>query len=522
MKNKTSLEKYRLQRNNGANKKQFKQNGFITAYALIAASVASVLLVSLIIFVSSNQRFSQNEAARQQALWVAENGIYFYKWYLAHNLDGKNIQQVKEFWASGNPYGLDKPYQQEVDNFEAEAIGRYEIEVEPPDPDSTIVYVTATGWTYRHPNIKRSIRVRFRRPSWSEYSVLGNDVMRFGEGTDIYGPVHSNNGIRFDGYANNVVSSSVSQYDDPDHSGGQEFGVHTHVSPTDPLPPSETPERTDVFSAGREFPVPVIDFNGITTDLAYMKEQAGLGGLYFGDETYEVEDCKWRHGNNWCGCSWCWCLVCDTEQYSIQGYHITLRTDDKIEVSKVLDYQGDSGNEPNTYKIMDETEAVIYDMPANGLVFVEGNLWVDGQIDTARITLVAADMDASSEANIYINSSILYTNKDGSDIIGLIAENDISIGLYSDNNLEIDAAMLAQKGRVGRDYYTESQSAQYAKRDSITIFGSIATNERYGFAWTDGTGYNLRNIYFDNNLVYYPPPFFPTGTVYELDLWEEL
>jgi hypothetical protein len=45
---------------------------------------------------------------------------------------------------------------------------------------------------------------------------------------------------------------------------------------------------------------------------------------------------------------------------------------------------------------------------------------------------------------------------------------------------------------------------------------------RYGFSWTDGTGYITRNLYYDNNLLYYPPPYFPTGTQYELDLWEEL
>ena len=116
----------------------------------------------------------------------------------------------------------------------------------------------------------------------------------------------------------------------------------------------------------------------------------------------------------------------------------------------------------------------------------------------------------------------MYSNKDGRDVIGLVAEKDVSEGLFSANDLEIDAALLAQKGRVGRDYYTESQSAAFYKRDRITVYGSIATNERYGFAWTDGTGYQIRNLYFDNNLLYYPPPYFPTGAVYELDLWEDL
>jgi hypothetical protein len=52
--------------------------------------------------------------------------------------------------------------------------------------------------------------------------------MRFGAGTEVFGKIHSNVGIRFDGVAHNVISSGVASFDDPDHGGGNEFGVHTH------------------------------------------------------------------------------------------------------------------------------------------------------------------------------------------------------------------------------------------------------------------------------------------------------
>ncbi len=188
----------------------------------------------------------------------------------------------------------------------------------------------------------------------------------------------------------------------------------------------------------------------------------------------------------------------------------------------VTDYQGADIHDPKTYKIKKETDPVIFNMPSNGLAFFGSHVWVDGQIDSAELTIVAASLGSSNDENIYINDDILYTNKDGTDVIGLVAEGDISIGLYSSNDLEIDAALLAKNGRVGRDYYTESQSNAFFKRDSILVYGSIATNQRYGFAWTDGAGYQIRDIYFDNNLLYTPPPYFPTGNVYELDLWEDL
>ncbi len=473
-----------------------RQNkGFIAAYLLVATAAVTTLLAGLLVFVASSQRRSSDEASHQQALQLAETGIYFYKWYLAQNLDGKNAQQIKDFWESGSTYGLGSPHEVEVTEKDGTPIGRYRIGVEITNPNSTIVNVTSTGWTYRHTGVTEAVKVRFRRPSWSEYSVLANDVMRFGSGTNVQGPIHSNNGIRFDGVANNLVTSAVEDYLNPD-TGSTKPGVWT-----------SQPNEDEVFLAGKEFPVPAVDFNGVTTDLALIQSEASSDGLYFAEEMYETESCGWV----WTG--WpppLWSYECSTMDVPVRGYHLTLRTDDKVEVRRVLNYGSSS------YLINDESDAEVFDFPSNGLIFVENHLWVDGQIDTAHLTIASADLDSGTDTDIYINNDITYTNTDGQDVIGLISEKDISIGLYSEDNLQIDAALLAQNGRVGRNWYCNNH------KDEITVYGSIATNQRYGFAWTDGTGYNTRNLYFDNNLLYTPPPYFPSGTEYELDLWEDL
>jgi hypothetical protein len=50
----------------------------------------------------------------------------------------------------------------------------------------------------------------------------------------------------------------------------------------------------------------------------------------------------------------------------------------------------------------------------------------------------------------------------------------------------------------------------------------IATNQRYGFAYTDGTGYLIRNLNYDGSLLYGPPPSFPlTSDQYVTLTWEE-
>jgi hypothetical protein len=121
---------------------------------------------------------------------------------------------------------------------------------------------------------------------------------------------------------------------------------------------------------------------------------------------------------------------------------------------------------------------------------------------------------------------VLYSDYNGGNSLGLITQQDINIGLYSEDTLRIDGALLAQKGRVGRYYYTSSCSSTYYKQDTITTFGMIATNQRYGFSWVCNevwcSGYNIRDLQFDSNLTLSPPPLFPTTGEYTFLSWEEI
>ncbi|KKR21683.1 MAG: hypothetical protein UT50_C0005G0017 [Candidatus Moranbacteria bacterium GW2011_GWA2_39_41] len=485
--------------------KNINSRGSVLAYALVIMAIVAIISTSMLKYITSQLRFSFYRSEKEQSFQVAEAGIYFYRWYLAHQVSGKTAQQIKTFWQSGNPYGVNTPYEAEFFDPEGGAIGKYRIQVDPPDLDSTIVMVKSTGWTYKDPDVKRVVQTRFRRPSWSEFAVAANDVMRFGPGTEVFGKIHSNNGIRFDGVAHNIVSSSMDKYDDPDHSGGNEFGVHTHISPTDLLPPNAVPQRVDVFQAGRQFPLPVIDFNGVLSDLNNIKTES-----------------RKPTGNLLNNCTTTGCYFDNTGG----GRRIILKDNKTFDMCTVDTYNATSYSISKYKKVANPNKTcdscsgqclANYPIPTNGVIFVEDNIWVEGTINDSRVTIVAANLVSGTKANVYIgNNNLLYTNFDGKDIIGLIAQNNISVVLNSQDNLTIDAALLAQSGRVGRDYYSGNH------KNSITVNGSIATNLRYGFAYTDDTGYDTRVLNFDNNLLYYPPPYFPTGTEYSIDLWDEL
>lgn len=476
--------------------------GQIVIQVLIFGSIAIYFVGVFASWAASNIQASKQAFNREQAIQIAEAGIDYYRWHLAHAAN--DFQD-----GTTNP----GPYIHDFRDKNGNVIGQFSLTITPPLLGSTLVTIRSTATVSTDQTFSRTIVTQLAKPSFAKYAVVANATMRFGSGTEVFGPIHSNGGIRFDGLAHNVITSAVANYNDPDHPGVNEFGVHTHVSPTDPLPPSSVPTRTDVFETGRQFPVPAIDFAGITADLSQMRTDAQANGFY-------------RSGSG------------------ALGYHIVLDTDDRFTLYRVNSLVttppggGASGCTTNptaaiqlpawgTWSIAttggSETVLGTYDFPPNGIIFVEDNLWIDGQINTARLTAATGRFpdNPSTRTSITVNNDLLYTHYDGQDVIALIAQNNINVGLKSKDVMRIDAALMAQNGRAGRFYYNSNCGSGYA-RAQLTLFGMIGTNQRYGFAYTDGTGYQIRNINYDANLLYSPPPSFPlTSDQYITLSWEE-
>lgn len=479
--------------------KHIHTRGSALVYGLVIMTVVLILLTSIIGFVASQTKYALTVHSREQAFQIAEAGIHFYKWYLAHNTDGRTASQIESFWTGGTAYGVGSTYEAEYFDPSGGAVGKYQITVTPPEMGSTVAIVRSVGTSYKDVGAPRTIEVRFRRPSWSEFIVLSNAVTRFGVGTETFGPIHSNYGIRFDGLAHNLVTSSVASYNDPDHVGGDELGVHTHVNAppatgmNDAFRPAEAagvtpPARPDVFEGGRQLSVATVDFNGILGDLSYMKSVAiaGTNGSRYFDNDH-------------------------------QGRHIILKADGNFDIRTVRSFNS------STNQISSNNGYVggwaTYPIPNEGVIFVENNVWLEGTINGKRTTIVAANLDSSALKDVYIGKDIRYTNYDCSDMLGIIGQSDVMIYENSETDLRIDGALLAQTDRVGRPNYGMSDH-----KNIITIYGAIASNQRYGFSWTNGVqnwGYTTRNLLYDNNLLYCPPPYFPVGTQYEMDLWEE-
>ncbi len=496
---------------------QNKTKGFIVIQALVFASIAVVIMGGLIMWGSTNIKLSRRAAYREQAIQIAEAGIDYYRWHLAHS-----PQDFQDGTGQPGPYTHNFADKDGVD------IGSFVLTITPPPIGSTIVKISSKGTVLADPSISRKVESRLAIASFAKFAFVSSSDMRFGAGTEVFGPIHSNGGIRFDGLAHNIVSSALTSYDDPDHdeSGTDplEFAVHTHVSPTDPLPPAAVPSHFDVFEAGRQFPVPAVDFVGIASDLAEIKTDAQANGKYLAPSGALGYRLLFNPING-------------TDTVSVYKVN-TLRS----APSGCTNSQNQTGW--GTWSIGttggSQTLVGTYNVPANGLIFVEDHVWVEGTISNTRVTVASGKFpdNPSTRTSITVNNDLNYTNTDGTDVIALIAQNNINIGLFSDDNLDIDAALMAQNGRVGRYYYNTSctnSGTSWWHRNSINLYGMIGTYGRYGFTYTGssfncggsigqiGSGYCTRNISYDANLLYGPPPSFPlTSDQYEILSWEEV
>lgn len=482
-------------------------HGFILIPTLIFASISVVFLTAFINLTATNFNVARNIENKERALQIAEAGIEYYRWHLVH---------APTDFKDGT--GTNGPYVHAYYDSSGEAIGEYSLAITPPATGTTAVVIASTGKVYDAPTLTRTLQVTLAKPSWTKYAFVANNFMKFAQGTEVFGPIHSNQGIRFDGVAHNVVTSAVEEYNDEDHSGGDEFGVHTHVKPppnntelytgsVDAESPGEVVQnRSDVFMAGRQFPVPAIDFTGISLSLSQMKTDAQSGGKYFASSGAE-------------------------------GYQIVLKTNDTFDMYKVTaleptpnrcsgsgQYEQTTGLNWGVWSVKTTSLVGNYALPSNGIIFVEDHVWVKGQINSARVTIAAGKFPEAQGQyrHIIVNEDLLYTNYDGQDAIALIAQGHVNTGLKSFDTLRIDGALIAQHGRVGR-YYYDSDCGSEEHRTKVTLYGVIGSSNRYGYSYGDGTGYHNVVIVYDSHLLYGPPPSFPlTSDQYQVISWEEI
>lgn len=461
--------------------KEIKENtrGSMMIFVMIFGSISfTIIVMGIIGYALFEHRASSRIYNRDTAFHIAEAGVNYYRWHLAHN-------QADYTDGTGQP----GPYQHEYRDKDGNLVGYFSLEIDEPLSGSSVVVVRSTGWTASQPDSTRTLQVRLGFPSLTDYVFLENANMNFSFTSEVHGAVHSNGGIRFDGTTDSWVTSAKERY---------QYLNQTHDG---------------VWGGGGpksfwKFPVPAVDFDSVSADLASVQDAAVESDRNFtnsGDEG--------------------WHMVFDGASFDL--YRVTSRDC----------YYGDGrwrrwwkywywDGDVYCYDIGSETYVDTYTIPDNGSIFVEDNVWVDGTID-GRVTIGVGTFPVPGTMyNAFINDHLLYNEKSSDDVFGVISQGDIIIPYESPVDLEINAALLSQYGSIHTPNYDPDENPNGLK-SSLTFFGSQISYDGGGFKYVNGWGHvtsGFEDTYYvyDGNLKYYPPPGFPVESTYELISWEEI
>jgi hypothetical protein len=209
-----------------------------------------------------------------------------------------------------------------------------------------------------------------------------------------------------------------------------------------------------------------------------------------------------------------------------QGYSLVFNADGTVSIYKVTSLLSNPTGWDTNWNA--HNESIDYDsrtiqftspIPANGIIYIEDKTWVEGVVN-GRATVVAAQLpySPSTAPTIYIPNNIVYAAKDGSNVLGLIAQKDVVVTYHAPDNIEIDAAIISQNGGAQFFYYPSNV------KNSINIFGAIMTFNQWTWTWVTGptvvSGYANTYDNYDSNLLYAPPPSFPlSSSGYQLLSW---
>jgi type II secretory pathway pseudopilin PulG len=356
------------------------------------------------------------------------------------------------------PFG---PYVHNYYDTDGNFLGTYTLYITPPSNGSTIATIKSIGQV---PNFSgtRTILAQLGQPSFSNYIFLGDTDLNFSPTTTTTGPVHSNGCVQFDGTNNGPVTSAKATC-----LSGSVGGVHGAGGP----------------KSQWQYPVSPISFSSVTANLNTLQTASQTAaGIYLG-----------ASGGI--------------------GWSIVLKADGTLDVYKVTNEN--SGGITQTFV---SNKAA----PSNGVVFSPENVWISGTNWPGRITIVAAKLpdNAATRKSINIIGNLTYAGHTGQNAIGLIAQQDVFVPQYVPNTMNVDAAVLAQYGSVGYD------TANGGLKTSFTLYGAIAQSQNaYGFKSTGCgsycSGFPTTAYNFDSNLIYAPPPMFPTTGNYSVLNWRE-
>ena len=520
---------------------------------LLAIIVAfSIMGTALVEITLTNFSVVGGIVKSQQAFNIAESGINYYMWHLNHNsTDYKDGGTTPATPDPNLGYG---PYTHNYIDTNGVNEGTYTLWIKPIGAGSTIVTVRAIGKA-ANTNITRTVEAQIGEPSFASYGVVSDSALWFGNTETADGPVDSNQGVRMDGPSDSTVSSANSTYVPSGSLGGNgstsEPGVWCNASVTTPVNCNTRSKSAWLY------PEPQVNFNQVSTSLCSMKKTAFADYASTSALASQANACTQTPATQ----TNAYIPQLSATFSTTKGYLIKLNSNNTYDLLKV-----NSENDrltPYTNALNTTPVSTGLALPPSGVIFVEDNVWVLTPTNfNSRVTIASGRLATANSTDIVIAGPLLYNTKNGTDSVGLVAEQSIFIAPYAPAsatgyasgtfNYEVDGALLAENGEVQYGENGDSASAPASYRSStsncargwtgsnqtMTFYGSVATRQTWTWSWLVGggacgdaafdatngyvTGFENDTTSYDYNMEYDPPPSYPLTSGYNILSWREI
>lgn len=220
--------------------------------------------------------------------------------------------------------------------------------------------------------------------------------------------------------------------------------------------------------------------------------------------------------------------VSSIAQAAADGGYVFNKDDYGKEDAVYLTFEGDKIKfKFSSSKKAKETEVSAADFAPNGVIFVpEATLYIKGVVSGQYTIGVSAGK--KSGGSIILEDDIVYSKdprkySGSTDMLGIVAENDVIIEKNSDNNndINIDASIYCENGG-----FTAEDWDDRPESGAINLFGGLIQNIRGAVGTFNSkkgdieTGF-AKKYKYDERLMVASPPAFPGTGGFEIVSWYE-
>ena len=317
----------------------------------------------------------------------------------------------------------------------------------------------------------REIQATIRPSSISDYYRIVNGDVGFGSTTTTNGKVYAAGDINHDGTATANL-----------YAGGQVTGSTTYAgTPTATYYDSNTtPPVSQV--------VPPLNFSSFlasVSTISAVAKSAGTGAINTNGQYFDTATVAG--------------VVTDTQK-NYPAWVLTFNSGGTFTIKACKPSSG-SDTAAGASPMSTCGSSATFNVPTNGAIYSPQTIVVQGTV-VGRVTIgTGNDIDIGGA---------LAPQTSGTDVVGLVATNDLYIATYVPSNLTWSAAICVINGTWQTDTSDGSHGTMNFTGSSTTANGG------------DMTMFGTRNYNYDPNLLKLPPPWFPQLQAYTTVFFREI